>query len=329
MEDVARRAGVALGTVSNAVNNPHLVSPNTLQRVQAAILELGFVPNRRARALAAGASTTIGFVITDLSNSFFLDMARGAEREAERSGYNVLLADADRRIEKELVFMNIFDEERVAGILVAPHPKAAQDVLSRQWGPVVVPLNADGGPGRCSVLANNEVGGYLAARHLVEQGRQHIVFAGGPATLGPVVDRLHGAQRAMSEAAGARFEFYETHGVRERDGRALGRAIADLPIADRPDGVVAASDLLALGTIQALHAESALRVPVDIAVVGYDNNSATWDSPVPITSLDQLGSEMGKVALRLLLDEISSSDEHQHRHISLEPALVVRESSHT
>src|SRR5687767_12136214 len=109
MSDVAKRAGVALGTVSNAVNSPDKVSEDTLKRVQMAIEELGFVRNRAARALAAGTSNTIGFVLADLSNSFFVDMARGAEEVAQEHKMSVLLANSDVIVPKQKTYLNLFD----------------------------------------------------------------------------------------------------------------------------------------------------------------------------------------------------------------------------
>ena len=122
MIDVARAAGVSLGTVSNVVNNPGKVTPATRQKVEAAIAELGFVRNGVARSLRAGRSTTIGFVLVDLGNSFFLDLVRGAEEEVDRAGMNLLLANADMSWDKEQTYLALFEEERVAGILLTPRP---------------------------------------------------------------------------------------------------------------------------------------------------------------------------------------------------------------
>ena len=104
------------------MNNPGKVTPATRQKVEAAIAELGFVRNGVARSLRAGRSTTIGFVLVDLGNSFFLDLVRGAEEEVNRAGMNLLLANADMSYEKEQTYLSLFEEERVAGILLTPRP---------------------------------------------------------------------------------------------------------------------------------------------------------------------------------------------------------------
>lgn len=329
MDDVARRAGVAIGTVSHVLNHPHRVAPRTRERVRRAIEELGFVPDRRARALAGGTSTLIGFVVVDLTNSFFVDMARGAEQEAHEAGMNVVIANSDMQVEKELTYLHLFDEERVAGILLAPLPTSADDVWrSRRWGREMVVLNSTAEEDRCCVTPDDELGGYLATRHLIDLGRRTLVFAGGPFTLAPVAARYRGAQRAVAETNGAvRMSLVRTTELRPANGRKVGHQLAALPPAERPDGVVAAADLLALGVVQALAAESDLRIPDDLSVIGYDNNQASWESAVPLTTIAQPGHEIGRTATRLLIEEIREPAGHLHRRVSLDPQLIVRSST--
>jgi LacI family transcriptional regulator len=115
--------------------------------------------------------------------------------------------------------------------------------------------------------------------------------------------------------------------VTVHDGREVADQVLTRPEADRPDGILAGADLLALGLVQTLAVDGRLRVPDDVAVVGYDNNRAAWDSVVPITTLDQAGEEMGRAAAALLLEEIQEPDGHEHRTVWMEPFLVPRESS--
>jgi LacI family transcriptional regulator len=329
MIDVARAAGVSLGTVSNVVNNPAKVTPPTRQKVEAAIAELGFVRNGVARSLRAGRSTTIGFVLVDLGNSFFLDLVRGAEEEVTRAGMNLLLANADMSWDKEQTYLALFEEERVAGILLTPRPVPGEveHLPPASAGVPRVLLNdPEAGADVCSVTTDNVQGGYLAARHLIETGRRRILFAGGDA-LEPVRHRYAGVRRAVEEADGVALERLDTIGVTVHDGREVADELLRRPAEDRPDGVLAGADLLALGLIQTLAVDGRLRVPEDIAVVGYDNNRAAWDSVVPITTLDQAGEDMGRAAAALLLEEIQEPGEHQHRSVLMEPFLVPRESS--
>jgi LacI family transcriptional regulator len=329
MDDVARLAGVSLGTVSHVLNHPHRVAPRTLDRVRSAIEELGFVPDRRARSLAGGASAMIGFVVIDLTNSYFVDMARGAEEEASLAGMNVVLGNSDVDVDKELTYLSLFDEERVAGILLTPMANLADQVWrSREWRRELVVLNSEADTDRCSVVPDDELGGYLAARHLIDIGRRRLVFAGGLFHLAPVANRLRGAERAVAETNGAvRMTTMTTRGLRPHHGRDVGARLAELPMTERPDGVVAAADLLALGVVQALAGHPDLRIPQDLSVVGYDNNQASWESTVPLSTVAQPGYEVGRTGTRLLIEEIRSGGEHLHQRVRIDPQLIVRASS--
>ena len=330
MTDVARRAGVSLGTVSNVFNRPDIVKEATRSRVLQAVEELGFVRNSAARSLVAGVTSTIGFVLIDLSNSFFLDMARGAEEAFQQESMALLLANSDLAAQRQDDYLTLFDEERVAGVLLAPLPGQLEHArrLQERGRPVVLLNDRSGGRAFCSVSSDNEHGGYLAARHLIEQGRRHLAFVGGPDTLTPVHDRFAGARRAVAETNGAvRLEHLPTPEVRVSEGRAIGAALARRDRAGLPDGIVAAADLLALGILQSLHSASDLRIPEDVALVGYDNNRSAWDSITSISTIDQPGRDMGEEAALLLTEEIFQPAGHVHRQLVLEPSLIVRQSS--
>lgn len=329
MLDVAQRAGVALGTVSNVINQPHKVSEATRSRVQRAIDELGFVRNGTAGSLAKGTSNTIGFVTIDLGNTFFLDMARGAEDEARSQGKWLLLGNSDVELARQDSYLSLFDEERVAGILVAPlpHGLAHAELVRAHGRPVVVVNGAFDDPESCSVLVDNEHGGYLAAQHLIESGRTRLAFV-GPLDLSPIDERYVGVARAVAEAGpSVQLEHIPAAEVQTEDGREVGLALAARPRSAVPDGIVAAADLLALGILQSLLAAGTVSVPEDVAIIGYDNNRMAWDSPIPISTIDQPGREMGRVASQLLLEEIRMPQAHVHRRIILEPTLIARWST--
>ncbi|MGY1604178.1 LacI family DNA-binding transcriptional regulator [Geodermatophilus sp. SYSU D00815] len=329
MVDVARAAGVSLGTVSNVLNDPARVAPDTRARVEAAIAELGFVRNAAARSLRAGTSSTLGFVVQDLSNTYFLDMISGAEEVAGRAGMNVLLANSASDAGKQQAYLDVFEEERVAGILLAPHWGSVGQIgpLLDRGVPVVVLNDPAADIDVCAVTTDNEHGGYLAARHLIDRGCRRLLFA-GPTEFPVVRDRFEGAARAAREAGEAvTVERIETPEVRVEDGRAVAAEVLFRPASDRPDGVFAAADLLALGFVQAVLLDGRLQVPDDVAVVGYDNNRWAWSSVIPITTLDQTGEELGRVAAELLLAQLDVPDGHERRTVTLEPVLIPRAST--
>ena len=145
MQDVADRAGVAIGTVSNVLNRPDLVSERTRHKVETAIAALGFVRNSSARNLAAGSSDMVGLVVVDIGNSFFVDIARGAESASEQAGLKLLLANSDVDLRRQAGYLALFDEARAAGLLLAPLDaplEAAYDV--QDHGRPIVLVNAPG-----------------------------------------------------------------------------------------------------------------------------------------------------------------------------------------
>ena len=120
IRDVAAMAGVSVGTVSNVLNRPESVPEATVERVRAAIAELGYVRNDAARQLRAGRSTTVGLVVLDARNPFFADLARGADDEAATHGLSVLIGNSDERLERELRLLALFEEQRAHGVLISP-----------------------------------------------------------------------------------------------------------------------------------------------------------------------------------------------------------------
>ncbi|WP_411720232.1 LacI family DNA-binding transcriptional regulator [Mycetocola sp.] len=328
MSDVAALAGVALGTVSNVLNHPQKVAAPTLRRVQAAIDELGFVRNDQARSLARGRSSTMGLIVTDIGNSFFVDIARGAEVGAQKGGMSLLLANSDNDLAKEQTYLDLFEQSRFAGILLAPF-EASTEGLERikERGQPLLLLNvatpADKG---CSVIVDNEYGGYIAARHLIDLGRSRLAFVGGPDRLAPLLARRLGVERAIAESGGTvALEEIIVTAVNAPEGRAVADALIQRDLTERPDGIVAASDLLALGIIQRF--QNSIRVPEDIAIIGYDNNNAVWDSLIPISTIGQPGFEMGVRGAELLADAITNPATHQHQVLTLLPHLMARASS--
>ncbi|MGV2900814.1 LacI family DNA-binding transcriptional regulator [Microbacterium sp. AGC62] len=327
MADVARHAGVALGTVSNVLNNPQIVAQETRERVLNAIDELGFVRNNAARSLVTGRADTVGFVVVDVGNSFFVDMARGVEEELDAHNIRLLLANSDVNLAKQDSYISVFEEAKVAGILLAPLDAPLDAArAARHRGMPVVHVNWPGDDDACGVVVDEELGGYLATRHLLDQGLRRLAFAGGPFSLSAIAQRHIGAQRAVAEVADAHLETIETHSITVRGGYALGEMLSSRPVGERPEGLFAAADALAAGAIQTMQL-AGMHVPSDIAVVGYDNNHFAQDSSIPITSVGQPGHEMGRTAAQVLYEEIADPADHTHRTITMTPTLFARASS--
>ncbi len=325
LRDVAERAGVSTGTVSNVLNHPQKVSESTIERVRGAIDELGFVRNANASTLAAGRSRNLGLVVIDLSNSFFVDVARGAQRVARGSGFNLLLAGSDDDHDVQASHVDYFDEARAAGLLLAPMQNSDDQLrrMTEHQRPVVL-LNYDStATDRCCVVIDNEQVGYLTARHLISRGRRRILFAAGDTRFQPVRLRRAGVHRAVAESAGVELIEAPSASLVWEAGADLVRSALQRGVDF--DAVLGVTDLLAAGALSAL-IDNGISVPGRVDVIGSDHNSAAWGGDVSLSTATMRGVEIGETAMRLLLEELDDPG-HEHRRIVLEPTLVHRASS--
>jgi LacI family transcriptional regulator len=335
IRDVATSAGVSVGTVSNVLNRPDKVSPATVERVHAAIDELGFVRNDAARQLRAGASRAIGLVILDGGNPFFSDVARGAETAAEKAGRVVLLGNSDQQVEREAHYLDLFEENRVLGILISPVGDVTARLarLRRRGTPAVLVDRQAELTDFSSVSVDDVRGGQLAAEHLLSIGRRRLTFVGGPLDLQQVADRLQGAQEAV-RAANAEatvseqvvLEVVEVPALTVEHGRAAAAGLMSRPADERPDAVFAANDLVAMGVLQSLVMLGDLRVPDDVALIGYDDIDFARAAVVPLSSIRQPSALIGRTAMDILQDEIDDPA-REPRRVVFAPELVVRAST--
>ena len=328
VREVASQAGVSVGTVSNVLNRPDLVAPDTRQRVLDAIEALGFVRNEAARHLRSGRSNTIGLVVLDVANPFFTDVARGAESMADELGSTVILCHSAEDPEREARHLAMLEELRVQGVLITPVDGAGPDIdrLLAHGIPVVLVDRAAGRRQQCSVAVDDEWGGRLAVDHLVDEGHRDIAFVGGPLQIQQVVDRHRGAQMALAGIDGAHLEVHETASLTVTEGRAAARRLFTLAPDRRPSAVFCANDLLAIGVLQAAVQES-VHVPGDLAIVGYDDIGFAAAAAVPLSSVRQPREQLGRTAAQLLAEEVNDPDTHSHRQVVYEPELIVRASS--
>lgn len=330
MREVAAAASVSVGTVSNVLNAPDKVAPATVARVQAAIDHLGFVRNDAARQLKAGRSRSVGLVVLDIGNPFFTDIARAAERRAGEHNLTVLLGTSDDDGGRERAYIDAFDEQRVYGLLVSPvSDDLGRLTTLRERGTPVVLVDRDGnGTPFDSVAVDDVAGARLAVTHLCATGRRRIAFVGGPDTLRQIRDRRRGAAEAATETPGAQLENIDVPALSVLAGRAVGERLRERPPARRPDAVFCANDLLAIGVLQALTLMGDLRVPEDIALVGYDDIDFARSAVVPLTSVRQPTADIGATAVDLLIAAAEDGGgRRKPRHVVFQPELVVRAST--
>ncbi|MEV4628749.1 substrate-binding domain-containing protein [Micromonospora sp. NPDC049523] len=330
IRDVATRAGVSVGTVSNVLNRPDIVAASTRTRVLAAISDLGFVPNDAARQLRRGRGRTLGLVVLDVANPFFTDVAKGVEEATGAAGMAVIFCNSDGDPVRESAYLDLLEEQRVQGVLITPVDDANERLVRlRDRGVLVVLLDRRSTrPDVCSVSVDDRLGGELAGRHLVETGHRQIAFVGGPWRLEQVRDRYAGAVHALREAGldEDRLRRFDTASPTVAAGRDAAARILGQPRSARATAVFCANDLLALGVLQELTRQQ-VRVPEEIALVGYDDIEFAAAAAVPLSSVRQPRQRLGRTAAALMLEESNEPDVHQHQQVIFEPELVVRESS--
>lgn len=329
IRDVARAAGVSVGTVSNALNRPETVATETLERVRATIDALGFVRNGSARQLRAGQSRTVGLVVLDITNPFFTDVARGVEDAANAAGLSVILCNSDGDPGKEARYLDVLAEERVQGILIVPAStdggRRLERLRERRIAVVLLDRRATRAS-HCSASVDDVAGGRLALRHLIDLGHERIAFVGS-GEVRQVKDRLRGATEAMLRAGRPRDELVvvPVPALNVQGGRAAATALAAMPDPLRPTAAFCVNDLVAIGLAQGLN-RLGIAVPTGMSVIGYDDIDFAESAVVPLSSIRQPRQELGRAAAELLAEEVAGGP-HEHRRLVLQPELVVRGST--
>ena len=325
VKDVAAAAGVSVGTVSNVLNRPEQVSKATAERVHRAIDELGFVRNDAARQLRAGQSRSIGLVVPDVGNPFFAEVARGAEERAAEAGMTVLLGNSDEQLDRQTAHLELFREQRLSGVLVAPVSDDLSVVrqLASSGTRAILVDHEDAESSLPGVAVDDVEGGRLAVAHLLRQGSRKVAYVSGPAQTRQVADRLRGARAAIDAVPGATLEIIERPALTVLHGRTAGEEIVARSPALRPEAVFAANDLLAVGLLQAFALGGGVQVPNEIALIGYDDIDFASATVVSLSSISQPARTLGRTAVDLLLEEGDSPK----GTVRFQPELVVRDST--
>lgn len=327
IKEVAAAADVSIGTVSNVLNRPNVVSEETRLKVQDAIDRLGFVRNAGASLLRGGRARTIGLITLDIRNPFFTELARGVEDAARELGYLLILCNSDEDRAQEKRYLEVLEEQRVNGVLISPVNERDN---SLQWlrdrGTAVVLLERER-RNFCSVRVDDVSGGELAADHLLDLGHRRLAFVTAPLTITQYRNRLAGVRRALARRDLPE-DACEVIEVGSLGTAAEGRAASDVLVDHHPGvtGVVCGNDLLALGFTAGL-VRRGTRVPDDISVVGYDDIELAQQSPLPLTTIRQPKQELGRIATNLLIDEGQRGTAHAHQQVVFQPALIVRDTT--
>lgn len=325
--DVARKAEVSVASVSNFLNWPDRVSATMKERIATAIDSLGFVPSLAARQLRGRPSGIVGASFVNASNPYFGGIATAVEKLVADNGLAVVVGSTHESAVQQKRFLDLFEQLRFDGVVVSPSDDDLEPLRRRrdQGTPIVLVDHEDPEHRLSSVSLDHREGGRLAAQHLLDVGRRRLLFAAGPEGVRQVERRLDGCRLAVGQTPGVYLEIVRAPDLDLADGTAVGLRIAELSPDRRPDAVVAGNDLHAIGIIAGL-TSAGVRVPDDIAVVGYDDIPFAAVAAVPLTTVRQPIAEIGTAAARLLLDEIAQPG-RESREVVLAPELVVRASA--
>ena len=334
LHDIAKRCKVSIATVSAVVNGAAWVPERTRSRVQLAVTEMGYHPNRFARGLKKQEGHAVGVIVSDLTNPFFTQIVRSLSHTLHAAGRALSLCDSDHRHDLGETNLRMLVEGQVLGLIVVgdsvPETALRDFVKQRPRVPVIVIEREYAVPQVSTLLVDSERGAFTATQHLAEQGCRRIAMIAGPstgagsATYGRV-QRSEGYRRALATCGMAFDEQLVAEGnFRYESGREAMRRLLELD--ERPDAVFSANDMMAVGAMSAIR-DAGLRVPQDIALVGFDDVPITALMQPPLTTMAMPLTEFGAAAARLLEEQLALAGEHSPVHLAFSARLIVRASS--
>jgi len=312
-------------TVSRVINQSGYASLAVREKVMAAVVELGYMPNTLARSLRIRRTNTLALILTDITNPYFTTIARGVEDAASAAGYTVIFGNTDESEEKECRYLDMIQQKRVDGILLVPAGGSPQSVegIRRVGTPLVVIDRRIPGEVVDVVRCDSEDGAYRLARLLLDLGHRQIALLTGVSTVSTAEDRASGFRRALREAGVA--EPVVIYGNFTQDsGFANTRRV--LALQPRPTALIAANNFIAIGALKAVRA-AGLEVPEEMAMAGFDDLPAALVVEPFLTVAAQPAYEMGRQAAQLLISRLSGANKAPPQEILLPVELVVRQSS--
>jgi LacI family transcriptional regulator len=327
IHDVAKQAGVAPITVSRVINNSGYISQETRYRVEQAISELGYVPNALARGLRSKRTNTLALVMTDITNPFFTNIARGVEDTASESGFSVFFCNTDEQETEEYKYAQILAQKQVDGILLVPACSKSRTVefLKSIDIPVVLLDRRIPDVQIDTVRCDSIAGAYELVQLLISLGHKRIAVISGQRGVSTAEDRVIGYHQAMTEAGLEENEQVYFGSFTQTSGYEFTKKALTLPYP--PTAFLGANNFISIGIMKALRNQK-LRVPEDVTLVGFD------DLPLPLfidepflTVAVQPAYEMGKKATELLLNRLLGKATEECQEVILPIEIIQRKSS--
>lgn len=330
IHDIAKELKIDSSTVSRALNNNSRVTQKTKDRVNAKAYELGYQRNMLASNLRNNKTNTIGVIVPRISRHFFSSAIAGIEETAYEAGYNVIICQSLEQLSREQKITQTLSENRVDGVLISISMETIDcdylQIFKKNGTPLVFFDRHCDIPGNSNVLIDDFQGGFDATEHLILQGCKKIAHLSGPQELEIYKNRFKGYQSALQKHNIALDEnLIIPSKLMESDGIESAKKLLSQPVAI--DGIFSSNDTAAISALQYLKGEG-IKIPEDIAIVGFSNEPISSVIEPSLTTIDQPGFEMGKIATHLLLTQIKDkSGSTLAETIILKPVLIKRNSS--
>ncbi len=329
IRDIAEKAGVSITTVSLVLNGKELrIAASTKKKIIQIANELNYRPNKLAVGLITKKTNTIGFIVPDISNSFFGELAKGAENEATNSNYNIILSNTNDNSDKDLEYMDILLDRGVDGIIMVPSSASAGENLKKCYQlmeqcqkPLVLLDRIKMGGKYTSISIDHEMGGYLATKHLIENGHKKIACITGPLEILNSRLRFLGYKKALEDyKIPFHSKYVEEGNYHVEDGESLAVNLFKQNVT----AIFAFNDLMAYGVYKAA-IKQGLQIPKDVSVIGFDDLFYSGIMEVPLTTIHQPSYEMGEAAVRKIV-ELLSDPMADNESILYKPELMIRNS---
>lgn len=329
LKAIARELGVSVTTVSRSLNGKaqeYGISPKTEEAVRKAAQRLNFSPDPLARGLRLNRTLSIGLIIPDISNPYFAAIAKNVEMAARAAGYSVILCDSEENTDLEAESLTLLRGRKVDGLIIAPVGQSAEhfETLQEERPPAVVIDRHFPRLKLPYVISDNYKGAMEATRHFIERGHRTIACVQGLARTSPNQERVRGYQAALTE-----------HGIAVDESLVAGSSFSEengyicakllIKKSRGITAILALSNLIALGILRAL-SEEGIGVPEDVSVICFDDQPYCAYLNPPMTAVEQNKEQMGRIAVRLLLDQIQSAQGPIQEGIVLPTRLIERGS---
>lgn len=325
LKDIANRAGLSVNTISRALKDKDDIAPATRQAIKTIAKEMGYVGNSAAGSLRSGHSRTIAVIVSDVANPHFGILVKDIENTARKHNYTIFVINTEENNELEERAIQIAISKNVDGILICPAQYSADNMhlMKRNGIPfVLVGRRFVDEPAFDYVICDDEKGGYLAAKHLLDQGHTRILFLNAPQRISSAQERYRGYMRAHEEA-GLSVDPALTKEIGIRTGDAKEKVETMVERSEPFTGIFAFNDMIAWEAMYALQLRGC-KIPEEYAIIGFDNIHSRMFVPFPLSSISSSQGEMARRAVEILLHKINRPDEEHSFKEVIDTAVISR-----